>query len=317
MTQPEAEEATAIPTRNYHQHLRKVVSAGVLCYTVCPKTGDMYFLLGQERRYRALRSAQCWSDFGGAAKPKEDPFRTASRECLEETMLCVDFGEDGGPCSGRGEVLLSSRNTSSSSSLEDHLRNGDFALMIVTSYDCERDRLCIVKRIPWNPAVVRQFQKKRVQILSLYDSVKRFHAHKTPELRQQMIDKYTSLPWTMRNHPAIRVRTDANNKIEDIYVVLDYLEKQNLRFFSVPELQALCGSASSAPASAPASPGRYNSVSVFSSSSSSSSSYYSSSALQLRDSFIPSLRVLLGVLGGDLAPGPEVNEKKKYVSTTT
>lgn len=54
-------------------------AAGILFYYKARK--KVYFLLGKDFRYK-------WSDFGGKSelKDKNRPYRTACRECYEETM---------------------------------------------------------------------------------------------------------------------------------------------------------------------------------------------------------------------------------------
>lgn len=65
-----------------------IKAAGILPYAIW--SGDIYFLLGEERYQKNFVDSLKWSDFGGGRKAHEiNILETASREFYEETMGCI------------------------------------------------------------------------------------------------------------------------------------------------------------------------------------------------------------------------------------
>ncbi len=210
-----------------------VLSAGVLCYACLEDTQDVYFLLGRERCSSERNSgSNRWSYFGGRVKPGETELECASREFVEESLglawldeaLCVPTlnAEVAQEALARGNytfrVALDTRT--------------DRPLHASTpETDMQQLRVCYVKRIPWQPDLPEQFQCLR-QHLETIDTLS----------RQDMAaatTRFATLPREVQSHPAFDVCRNAHGQVVAVTVKSEYLEKQQIGWWSLHRLRSI------------------------------------------------------------------------------
>ena len=136
---------------------RKNITSGVILYSLEPRTGCIYLLLGQEFTFRKGYTGHgAWCDFGGGIEEGETVERAAAREFTEESMGCLGAWEE-----------------------EDHidrveqaLQNGEysfrFQVLMVTDdqrFYSAKVRHYFLKQIPWNPRLPKRFHFLRTSLL--------------------------------------------------------------------------------------------------------------------------------------------------------
>ena len=191
---------------------RAVVGASLMCFSVDPQWGNLYFVLGKERKNRQWPAgSERWSDFGGRTMRTDiNPETTAAREFLEETLAMVRYFEaDAIPRTGYVDIA-------------DSLRRGEytfqFTLELGVVAEVKRCYVTFVKQIPWDTHMMYRFNVCRNMITNI-------QTH------------YGTAKWTelLLAHPAIvesPVSTPFNCKIKR-----SFLEKKKLALWSVPQLQ--------------------------------------------------------------------------------
>lgn len=176
-----------------------VMGASLMCYSVDPTYGRIYFLLGKERKNAQWRAgSERWADFGGrtcsGAMSAED---TAAKEFLEETLGMVKFFNND---------TLPRR---SYADIGDALRAGDytFKLTFGSGAPLVVNYVTYVRQLPWDPLAISRFEACREML-------------RTPE----------RLP--LGSHPAI-----FHGPNRSVHVVSDFMEKKILGLWSIPQLQ--------------------------------------------------------------------------------
>ena len=135
--------------RTSNKYEEKLVGASLLCFSVDPTYGYVYFLLGKERHNSRWPSGSGrWSDFGGGSNDGESAETTAAREFMEETLAVVKyFNYDVIPRTTWTDIA------------EDLVR-GNYTLRL-TQGDTQRKFVVFVKQIPWDPASASRFAECR------------------------------------------------------------------------------------------------------------------------------------------------------------
>lgn len=218
-----------------------LLSAGVLCYSYAESTGDLYFLLGRERASGGPWSrAGCsrWSDFGGAVHDGESDVQCASREFVEETMGLVHLTHNNADADESTCYYTQAQDT------EAILRQDNFTLRIsldtntdrvvsacpVNEDEPQRLRVCYLKRIPWQPDLPDKFDHLK-HFLDALAGVE----EDTP----RAVAYYHSMPHHIQTHPAVVVTRDANNTVCGVSVRREYLEKQQIGWWSLARLETI------------------------------------------------------------------------------
>lgn len=185
----------------------RFLTAGMICVSVEPGTGQVYILLGQETRFYDMRNENGkWCDFGGTVEHGEDEMYAAAREFAEESMCVVQLFDT--------EVPLCTAEYIS----EVHrlLQNQDYLLkvsIVLPPEDVEeRVRLYYIKEVPWQPAVVARFAQTREVLLQWRD---------TPNT--------TTLPEYMREHPGLTAQG----------INPHFIEKLRVQWWSISQLKEI------------------------------------------------------------------------------
>jgi 8-oxo-dGTP pyrophosphatase MutT (NUDIX family) len=233
----------------------RIVGASLLCVVVDPVWFRVYFLLGKERRTPHWRAgSNKWSEFGGKvcadAPTAED---TAAKEFVEETLAVVKFFDhDTLPRTQYADIAAS-------------LRNGEYIFKIKIIFGTAGDpchHVTFVKQIPWDPATVARFQTCRDLIVQpaglsraavhenrLLDKNPCVAARPSPTSPPPPPDDPDNAGWTLsrgrrkKTHRAATLARRAAAAAGDdgtqgrCTVHPDFLEKQALGFWSIPQLQ--------------------------------------------------------------------------------
>ena len=132
-----------------------LVNSGVLFYSSKP-SGELVFLLGQERFIEGYRCSGEWSAFEGGVKDGETELQTAVRECAEES---------------NGVVLRSSR-------VLDKLQTRSFKvtmkLVDEETDGCSADRSLFVVQVPYEDTIPARFAAQRAKLEELLQMVRQY-----------------------------------------------------------------------------------------------------------------------------------------------
>ena len=162
----------------------------MLCFSVDPQWGRVYFLLGKERHIVKWEAgSDRWSYFGGRPLSRQESVEhTAAREFHEETLGVVRYRPtDALPRRGYEDIVAS-------------LRAGEFAFKVTlwipgdAGEDRQRCYVTYVKQIPWDPHALPRFQRARHSLSTL------------PRTIGDASSTFTSVQhgWALR-HPAVVV----------------------------------------------------------------------------------------------------------------
>lgn len=143
----------------------KFLTAGIVCYSVEPKTQNIYVLLGQETCFYNLSLDRgVWCDFGGKIDPGEDILDAAAREFSEESLCTIKLF-------GSKQHIMSSDYIKE---VRQMLANEDYFLkvsVILPPEDIrERVKVYFLKEIPWQPNLPQRFNKTRDLFLNVLDN---------------------------------------------------------------------------------------------------------------------------------------------------
>lgn len=210
-----------------------VLSAGVLCYACIEDTQDVYFLLGRERCSSERNSgSNRWSYFGGRVKPGETEMECASREFVEESLGLAWLDEAGRMPSVTADVT------------HEALARGNYTFRVALDTRTDRPvpasphgasvqqlRVCYVKRIPWQPELPEQFQCLRQQLEGI-DVLSR-------DNMAAATTKFATLPREVQIHPAFELRHDHHGTLVAVTVKAEYLEKQQVGWWSLHRLRSI------------------------------------------------------------------------------
>lgn len=176
--------------------------------------GNIYFLLGRERRHPQWIDSDQWADFSGSTKTtngvEESSEETAAREAWEETAAIVKFRNQ-----------FETVPVPGYDSLMSDLVNENFILKIEFN-DFGSKYVTYVYEIPWDPSIPQRFQ----HVMKLL--TQRFpHARATNESERLSNTGLRAL-FRDKQHPSI-------NR-ENGHCDRSFTEKAAIGLFSVPQL---------------------------------------------------------------------------------
>lgn len=181
-----------------------ISGAGVLAVSVDPRWNTVYIWLAQERFIADWPDGSLtWSDFGGSAENGESAEECAAREFQEETLSCVPITATEDAWSDRYIENHGVRHDTTD--MCELLRTGAYALKVTTSRG-ESDYVTYVKQVPWRPSAMDMFR-------TVY---------------RRACDGLLG---------AQHVAAGPNGDVDDAY-----LEKVQIRLWSVPQLQRMIAS---------------------------------------------------------------------------
>lgn len=176
-------------------------TAGIICFSVSPTKNTIYLLLGQESDFKIIDQKKGpWCDFGGKMKPTESDEASACREFCEESMCCVQFQKDYIPLQSYPEALLQK------------LQRKEYYRKICLQTVQNQRRVYYLVYVPWQPEVVKNFQKIRSGFL------------------QSEQASTSNLGFHLRQHPGIR---------SDGLIDRHYLEKCRIQWWSLERLSGV------------------------------------------------------------------------------
>lgn len=128
-------------------------SASVICFSVEPKTENIFFLFGRET-YNGR-----WCEFGGRRAPGEDVYQCAAREFCEESLGCIQIIKNN---------LKPLKYDEYQNHFEQLLRQNDYSYKLKIAVKLHTGKMmikvCFVREIPWQPATTSTFSHLRRQI---------------------------------------------------------------------------------------------------------------------------------------------------------
>lgn len=228
------------------------IGASILAFAMDPQHDRAYFWLGKERKVLAWGAgSNRWSDFGGGRiRSDVDPAATAAREFVQETAGCVRyFDADSAGLRTRSDDIAAS------------LRKGEYVIKLETTVGKSTDgniRLFVtyVVQLPWDPRAIMRFQHCRALLSGLHKQLLRVPLDATEKEALTPADsllRASRARWLLY-HPAVRHRVrpvarsllygsgagdDAVTERAPVVesVNLDYMEKECLDLWSVPQLR--------------------------------------------------------------------------------
>ena len=194
------------------EEVHPTVSVGMICFSVDPKTNNIFLLLGKETCFENMQSPRgAWCDFGGKPRDEETAPDAAAREFCEESLACVNF-----ECARTRPRNVKTR-------LAQVLKTGAFfcridltALTQWTQHHNQKrnvTRTYFVKEIPWQPHVPHTFQDIRKKLCHVQSS-----------------GEVDTCPFSLRNHPSLEVQN------KHVRVNNHYLEKHSIMWWSLDRL---------------------------------------------------------------------------------
>lgn len=234
----------------------RVIGACIMPFCIDPVWGRMYFLLGKER-YTSnwVRSSELWSCFGGRpANRGEAVEHVAAREFLEETCGMVKFFES--------DTLPRTEHADISNFLASHKFLLRVNIVIKPGgepsgkADAHKLYTVFVTQIPWDPQCVLRFGRCRSMLAtvrlvpSTRGRLRWMLAHPalhvfpkteqdSPDMMQRVVVcKVTAAvaAAAKRGRRTEAVLADVEAATCRLVVNKDYLEKQALALWSVPQL---------------------------------------------------------------------------------
>lgn len=194
-----------------------VASAGILCFSHAESTGDIYFLLCKD-----YKSPFRWSDLGGCPHKNETVEECAARECWEESLSIVSFYD----------YLDNTKTSTSKENIHKLLTNKNYILKISIKYKNDnKNRVCFVVRIPWNPDIPEKFLKIRKHL----ETIERY-LKSDPEKAQQYINQCGN---EIKNHPAIIYSHQKNEENRVVAIAKHFMEKKELQWWNWNRLRII------------------------------------------------------------------------------
>lgn len=131
---------------------QRVISGGVICFSVEPTTQNIYVLLGREVSFE--NEPGVWCDFGGKLKPTESALRGAAREFAEESLGVIRLdrqsnGPSSDPIAEVTDVLA---------------RQEYFIRISIFTQKNRKVRVYFLKEIPWQPDIATKFANVRTAL---------------------------------------------------------------------------------------------------------------------------------------------------------
>jgi 8-oxo-dGTP pyrophosphatase MutT (NUDIX family) len=154
--------------------IKKYNTAGVVCFSIDPRSHKVYLLLGRETVFRDLLStAGVWCDFGGKINTGESVEDAAAREFSEESMCVVRLFESDKSVLGEYYMKIS--------------------IILPPTNGVEHVRVYFVKEVPWQENVQHDFQQTREQLLRIKTGQSGIHEKMTRHpavIRHGVIDSH-------------------------------------------------------------------------------------------------------------------------------
>lgn len=180
--------------------MAKIIGASILCFSVDPTYAGIYFLLGKEKKTYKFRGSEKWSDFGGSCKNGESAEECAAREFHEESAAIVSFwSNEPVPRPSYQQIV-------------DELKDEQYYMKVEFEHTNNVKYVTFVKQVEWDPSYPMKFAETINRLI-----------------------KYTKgdpVPQT-DSHPAV-----TNLGKEEVHINRDYMEKQALQYWSIPQLKS-------------------------------------------------------------------------------
>ena len=208
-------------------------TAGVICYSIEPRTGTIYLLLGKETGKKGADGR--WCDFGGYVKESETVVEAASREFSEECMCVINLDNDARTFGSHRSEIRHQRNVPFAHYVEyvKQMLSKEFYTFDIRIVDDtirwetgghERvTRQYFLKRVPWQPNVREYFRCLRATLMR----VQGLDAANIPN--DHLVHE------SLRMHPAVTQCDPQSFKVNP-----DYLEKQKIELWSLDRLDRVC-----------------------------------------------------------------------------
>ena len=207
---------------------RRVIGCSILPFSLDRQWGKAYVCLGKEKRVANWYGSEKWSDFGGAPKrtesanhkgartfkgsarhgPKESPEACAAREFHEETLGMLKLWKTE-ECPRQSWRPIAKA-----------LENRRYAYKITIFLTDELSYVTFVKQVPWQPEVPKLFKKMREKLYCIMNM-------ETSTQEAQAI---------AGSHPAVTILSANGGTERKLKVNKDFLEKSQIRWWSVPQL---------------------------------------------------------------------------------
>jgi hypothetical protein len=179
------------------------ITGGMMCFSVEPKTQNIYILLGRETCFEQMNSTQGqWCDFGGKIHPGESVVGGAAREFAEESLCVVQLEQKYHAYAGYIERVQKM--------LQDEKYFLKISIILPQKDGIEHARVYYLKEVSWQPNVENKFVSTRAQLA----------------------EKEGKLPFSLRNHPSVSYDAETGNSKVDRH----FLEKQSIAWWSVDRL---------------------------------------------------------------------------------
>ena len=191
------------------ENKRRILGASIIPYSIDTQWGNMYILLGKERKVQRWVGSEKWSDFGGGCKSSDTgPEITAAREFDEETCASVRYWDN--------EELP----RRSYAAIAQSLKNREYTFKITTLINDDLVYYCYVKQIPWDPSAPKTHVSTFNSLIKMKNDLIMGVAN-VDDIVKPLLD-----------HPAVRgIDTPKMN------VNGDFLEKPSVRWWSLPQLR--------------------------------------------------------------------------------
>lgn len=206
-------------------------TAGLVCYSIEPRTSTIYILLGKEIK-RGMHRGR-WCDFGGHVEQGESLEKAAAREFSEESLCTIEMDVAQKYCEKSHARSMPFAHYQSY--VEDMLQKQQytFKLKIVDDtlcWDSQQNqrvtRIYFIKRIPWQPNVVDYFRALRSTLMKM--QYMQIEGEPNACLASEEIRAHPAL-FPVRNGHLIEYKVDAS-----------YLEKQQIEMWSMDRLEEVC-----------------------------------------------------------------------------
>ncbi len=176
------------------------ITGGILCFSVEPKTQNIYVLLGRETCFEQMDSSQgSWCDFGGKIDASESAISGAAREFSEESLCTVKMFF-------KQEHTYTHYIDTIKQMLQDENYFLKISIILPQKDGSEHVRVYYLKEIPWQPDIEEKFSEIRSKLRTVESN---------------------GVPCSLRNHPAIK---------EDNTVNRHFLEKHSIGWWSIDRL---------------------------------------------------------------------------------
>lgn len=185
----------------------------MLLFAIEPITQQLYFLLGNQTKLtQGTNKVNYYTYFTGAPQAGEGHEEAAARECLEETLYCVDMLSEVDSSSLAARSMSKELNCVSNMLLElRYNKKIKFTQRLTTKegkvvVKC----VCYLKQIKWDPYIPTRFQKRFELLRNLKKRAAQQTHHKA---------LYEAIPYSLRDFPAINYDSvNCTLSVDDSYL---------------------------------------------------------------------------------------------------